>query len=447
MSIARIAFPLLFTVAQILPTHAQAMDLISAWSLAKESNPELLSARYSTVANDEDVAIAKSKLLPNAKIFLSDGQSITERNYLRTSIPEEKSEYRTKRQQLVVTQPLLRLTEYYQLRQAAEQAAASKNEYKQTVIDLALKVTNAYFDILYAQEQLGNIQRRTEYFRISVKFAEQSLKFGTGTRSDLADAQAKLDLSLADEIEQRHAIAVAEKSLQSLVGIAVSTQQLATMLPERILIEDVNPSAIQDWIASARQNNPAILAWHHRLGAAEQNVNAQRGVHLPSVDLVASRSNSLSDSESTIGTENRTDSIGIQISMPLFSGGGHIALSRKAAAQRGIANSELEFALRKVEMDITRELSLVAQSASRIRALKNAHQSAITAVTGNQKGLEAGTRNIVDVLNAQQQQFHVQSQLTKALYDHIRALVKVRALAGSLNDDYIADINKLLTKR
>lgn len=428
----------LLALHSVCVTPAYSLDLVGAWDLALQNDPTYQGARYNTEAEHENISIARSRLLPNVRFNGAISRNNTEQKYTNLDRPAVSYDYTAKREALSLSQPILRMDSYYQLKESESLAAAATQSLNTEFQTMAVRVATAYFDALLTRERYDTAKNRTEFFRSSLALAEISFKHGTGTRTDIEDAKSRLDSALADEIETRNAITDAEYILAAIIGQHQSVSDLKPIAAEKLTPAALTPATLQEWVELAQKNHPEIASLRHSLEAADREIDRNRAGHFPTVDLVASRSFSSSDSDNTIGNEYNTTSIGLQVAIPLYAGGGVNASIRQAVANREKSRYQLEAAQKKLEVNVSKEFSAVEHGTARIKALEQAVQSAQQAVTGNEKGVRAGTRHIVDILDAQQQLFARQTDLVEARHAYVMALLRLKAASGTIS---VTDIN------
>lgn len=427
----------LFSVAQ-----ANAEDLLSTYRMAMERDAMFLGARAKTEAARENLPLARAQLLPNIGLSGSRSRNDTEQT------PQGRASfdyrYTAEAYALQLRQPLFRMQNYHQLSQAEAQVAAAESTLLKEEQDVAIRLSTAYFLVLLASDRLKAAEFQVTQYRGHVVQAEKAFAGGVGTRNDVEDAKARLDAAIAQEIEARNELAVAERTLSALVGERIPAARLKTLDAEKVRRAPAESSSLEEWLERAEATNPEVAAARHALEAAEQEVAKARAAHLPTVDLVASRSFSSSETNTTVGNEYRTGSIGVQVNIPVFSGGGMSAATRQAIANRDAARHQVDFLRRQLEIEVARQYGAVTQGKARVRALEQAEQSAQQAVIGSEKGLRAGVRNVVDVLNAQQQLYSVQVELADARHKFALAYLKLRSAAGVLGEQDMVLANSWL---
>ncbi len=421
---------------------APAMDLLQAYRLAAEADAGYQAARAAAEAAREAIPQARAALLPVVSMSSSRSKSDTHQESQTVFGPRstDYKNYEGKSDVLSLKQPLFRMGSFIAYGQAQEQVAAAEATLAHETQLMALRVSGAYFDVLQAQERLDSIRSQKAAYAGQLDLSERAFKAGEGTRTDIDEARSRLLLVSAQEIEAQALIDKAERSLAAVINRSVPAAALAGLEPARMALAAERPDGIAEWIALAEEGNHELRALRHQLEAASSEVAKTRAQHLPTLDLVATRSDSLSETSNTIGSSYRTSSIGVQLNLPLFAGGSVLSATRQALANEERVRQQLEAARRQLAVNVATEFNGVHQGIARVRAFEAAVGAATQAVASTRKGIQAGTRNTVDVLNAEQQLAGARSDLAKARYDYVMARLKLKAAAGMLAE---ADVERI----
>jgi outer membrane protein/protease secretion system outer membrane protein len=424
--------------------QALAIDLLQAYQAAiGGGDATFLAALSSAEASREAVPQARAGLLPSLGISGSKSKNTLEQQ--RSSFIGGTSgtnyDYPSVGYSLNLRQPLFRLSSLAQYYQAKAQVTASEANLDKETQDLAIRVAGAYFDALLALERLDLVIAQKGFYAAQQAMAERAVLAGTGTRTDVDDTKARYDMSVAQEIEARNQVSVTERSLKAIVNQPVVVTTLRRIDPQRLKLDLPEPESLDAWISRAEDENYELRGWRANLEAARQEVNKNRAAHLPTVDLVASKSYSDSENINTFGYVNRQGTVGIQLNIPLYSGGGVNSAVRQAVATQERVRQQLEAARRQVEVNVSKEFSSVAQGVPKVRALEQAILSAEQSLTSTRKGVLAGTRTSVDVLNAQQQLASTRLDLARSRMEYVLARLRLKAVAGSLQESDIEQAN------
>jgi TolC family type I secretion outer membrane protein len=426
---------------------ASAFDLMDAYRLAISGDANFLAARATAEAAREALPQARAGLLPQISATASRSRNDTEqtsKSILGGDVTRQY-DYTGKNASLNLRQPLFRMGNVASYFQAEAQVAVAESTLEQDTQTLALRVASAYFDTLIAREKRDSVRIQKEAYAGQLAASERGFEAGFGTRTDIDDARARLDLAAAQEIEARHNLGVAERTLAGILNQRVQSEALARVDAGRLRLELPQPDNLDAWISRAEEQNPELRAIRLNIEVAEREVDKGRAAHLPTLDLVASRSNSDSDSNTTIGSQYWTSSIGVQLNIPIFAGGQVNSAIRQAQANLEKARQQYDAARRQLDVDVAKEFGTVEQGVARVRALEQALHSAQQVVESTRKGVLAGTRNSVDVLNALQQLSATRLELAQARTVYSLGVLKLKAAAGMLGEQDVALVNSWLS--
>lgn len=427
------------------PAPARALDLVQSYRLALQQDAKYQASRAEATAGREAVPQARAQLLPNVSANLSRGKNYTDResmNMLGKPVTDYY-EYISSNYVLSLRQPLYRKYQFAQLQQAHAQAESADAVLERSLQDMLVRLSSAYFEALMAQDQYALVLAQKEAYGAQLEAARKGFAAGQGTRTDIDDAQARYDMTLAQELEASQNLGYTKRQLQTIVNQPV--ESLSTLNPGRLQLQAPLPASVEDWISRGEEVNPELRALRANIEAARQELEKARAGHAPTVDLVAQRSKSLSENNVSINTQYLTSQIGVQVSIPLFAGGYAMSQVRQATANIEKFEQQYEARRREVALQIRKEFQSVAEGVLKVRALEQAERSADQAVHSNQKGFQAGMRSQIDILNAQQQRMNVKRDLAQARYQYILARVRLQSLVSSLSEQEIEAINGWLT--
>lgn len=431
-----------------LPAAAGAKDLLTLYRLAIERDATYAAARSAAEAARENVPQARAALLPQLTANLSISRNSTEQTS-RDILGREASrdyDYTAKGAALTLRQAIYRPANLAQLKAAQARVEGVDFQLEKERLNLAMRIAQAYFDVLLARERLASLKAEQQAYAAQLEAAERALRAGFGTRTDIDDARARLDLALAREIETQQALNVAQQALSALVAEPIDGSRLHGIDPNGTAPTLPEASDLEGWHERAEANNPELKALRATLQAAEHEVEKNRAGHLPTLELFASRNLSDSESENIIGNRYWTTRIGAQAVIPLYAGGYVDSTVRQALSSRDSARQQLEAARRQVGVEVARAWGAVTQGIARVKALEVALRSAEQAVLSSQKGLTAGTRSRLDVLNALQQAAATRYELYRARIDTILGWLRLLQLAGQLDEAELARVNQWLSR-
>ncbi|WP_330213757.1 TolC family outer membrane protein [Pseudomonas sp. Z18(2022)] len=425
---------LLFSLCCACSGSVQALGLLDAYDLALRNDPTFQAAIQEREAGEENRIIGRAGLLPNLSWSYNNSRNESEVTQ-STAVGNVTSDrdYRSYASTLTLQQPLLDYEAYARYRQGAAQALFADERFRGKSQELAVRVLSAYSQALLAQEriELSRAQKRAYVERLQLN--ERLLKGGEGTRTDVLETQARLSLAQAEEIESLDTQDAALRELEAIVGQPLQIEELAP-LTRQFDIPPLEPNRFETWREMAMANNPELKSQHHALDVAEYEVERKRAGHLPKVSLYASSRQTSSDSESSYNQKYDTNSVGIQVSLPLFAGGSVSASTRQAANQLSQAQYELDAQTAKTLIELRKQFNLNTSGAAKVRAYEMAVGSATALVTATRKSVTGGERVNLDVLDAEQQLFTARRDLADARHAYLLARIQLKYFAGLLSE-------------
>ena len=414
----------------LLAGPAQALGLLEAYDLAIRNDPTFQAAIEERAAGEENRALGRSALLPTLSWNYNNSRNESEVTQASTRTDRD---YRSYAATLTLQQPLLDYEAYARFRQGAAQALFSDERFRSKSQYLAVRLLSAYSQALLAQERIELSRAQKRAFAERLQLNQRLLKGGEGTRTDVLETQARLSMAVAEEIEAQDNQDAALRELEAMLGEPLQVEQLAP-LEAHFAIQPLKPRRFESWRELALANNPELASQHHALTSAEYEVERKRAGHLPKLSLYASSRQTSSDSESTYNQKYDTNSVGIQLTVPLFAGGSVSASTRQAARQLSQAQYELDAQTASTLVDLRKQYNLNSSSAAKVRAYEMAVESAGALVQATQKSVSGGERVNLDVLDAEQQLFSAKRDLAEARYAYLSARVQLRYYAGVLNE-------------
>jgi outer membrane protein, type I secretion system len=422
---------------------ANAIDLLQSYRLAVASEPAYQAARATAASSREVLPQAKSQLLPNVQLSGTKSQADTTQTSPIVGQDVTRSfSYPSYNYALTLRQPLFRMQSWANYRQAEARVSVAEADLENALKDLGGRVAEAYFSALLAEDFLASVLIQKEANLAQLNSAKRALDLGWGTRTDVDEAQASYDFVLSQELEVSQNTVYSKRQLESLIDQPVSS--LARLDPALMELAPPQPARLEDWLARAEENHPGIKSLLANLEVARQEVKKASAGHLPTVDLFAQKTIANSDSESTINQYFDTSRIGIQVTIPLYSGGFVNSTQRQASANVEQVQQRLDASRRELSLKVRKQFQSVGEGVEKIRALEIAKRSAEQAVISTRKGVTAGTRTTLDVLNALQKGATVERDLTRARYEYAIARIRLFSLAGSDDIEVISNINRWL---
>ena len=353
---------------------------------------------------------------------------------------------------LNLSAPLFSWTDWMNLKAADSQVAQAEATYQQSAQSLIRRTTTAYFNVLSAVDALQAQESSLKAYTLQLQQARERFKVGLIAITDVEQARAARDTAVANVIIAKQALANAQDQLEVITGRQYTTlEEPGSNMP----LVMPTPASQGQWVSTALKQNLTLIA--SRLGAnvAQYNVRAAFGNSLPTVSLVASRSYSNDNNNETVfgqvfhglGSDINDRQIGIELSMPIFSGGGDLALIHQAQYQSIAANDAVDEASRTTVQQ-TRDAYLgVITGIANVRALRQALKSSETAYAATAAGYKVGTQTEVDVLNALSVLVQARTNYAASRYSYINSVIQLQYAAGILAPGEVQVIDRWLTKR
>lgn len=434
-------------LAVTLAAPAGAMDLLQAYNAALAQDATVRAARAAADAGREQLPQAQAQLRPSVNLRAARNLNRLTRTqedfFGQPSTSQER--YYSQSQALSLRQPLYRkslLAGVDQARAAVEDSEASLQSELQ---NLAVRVSGAYLDALLAQDQLALVLAQKAATTVQLDAARKAMTAGSGTRTDIDEAQARLDLVQAQELEARQQEDLTRRQLEVLVNQPVPT--LAPLDASAMPLLPPVPASVAEWVQRAEDGSPELRALRARLDTARAAVDKAQGAHYPTLDAVAEITRSASENVTSPASSYRQRTIGLQLNVPLYQGGGVDSAVRQAVAERTRAEELLEAARRDLGVRVHREFRGATEGVLQVRAREQALRSADQVVNSSRRSFEAGTRTRVDILNAEQSRQQAVRDLAHARYSWLLARVRLQALAGGDTLQAVTEINGWLRAR
>jgi outer membrane protein/protease secretion system outer membrane protein len=429
-------------VSAAVATWAQApvMDLKQVYQAALEQDATIRASRATADSGRERLPQARAGLLP--QISASAGRNnnnldTTAPNILGTPVTTNEK-YLSDNKTLQLRQPLVNMQRWLQFQQAKSVVEEVEANLDRDLQNLVVRVAGVYFEALMADEQLDLVLAQKKTYTALVDAAKKGLAAGSGTRTDIDDAQSRLDMAAAQELEARQNQDLARRQLQLLVNQPVN--QIAKLNVAALQLSAPMPANLDDWTRKAEQASPEIRAMQARLDAARREVSKAQAGHLPTVDAVAQWSNSGSENITRVNSRFENKTIGLQLNIPLYSGGYVNSTIRQAVAEQTRAEESLEALRRDLGVRVHKEYRGVSEGVLRVRALEQAARSAEQMMKSTQMSLTAGSRTQLDVLNAQQQFTLALRDLAQARLVYLLSKVRLASLVG---DDAMVSVEQV----
>ncbi len=436
----------------------QAVSLSEVYDSAVNNDPQLGAATALYKSRGEVVNQAMAGILP----FVSVGGSTSD-NRRRIPLPlteidsdpgsptfgqlttvpgtRPTDRFNSHSWQAVLSQPVFRLDRWYQFQQSKNIEAQALAQFAADQQDLIVRVTDSYLDILQSQDGLSASNAERDAVGRQLEQVQQRFDVGLVAITDVLESTAAFDSSTVNVIEAEGAQSSSFEPLLRLTGERVeSVLGLSGDFPVR----PPEPANEEDWVQIALQQNYSLIASREAVRAAERQIMIAKSGHLPTIDAQVSWSHSVSGGGGFFGSKTDNRALALQVNVPLYSGGSTRSIVKQSGYQLEEAQQNFDLTQRTV-VENTRILFIaIITDVARVRARLRGIESSQSALDATQTGYEVGTRNIVDVLLAQQRLYQSQFQYDSARYQYVKDTFRLKQVVGSLSPDDIYELNKFI---
>ncbi|NYT58703.1 TolC family outer membrane protein [Alcaligenaceae bacterium] len=413
-----------------------ALTLSEAWLAALENDPTYKAAISEREAGQTNRAIGRAALLPQvgASLARTRVRGTLDSPGPNGSIVSTDLRYTSGVNEIHLNQVVFNWSTFAEYRQGQARADYSLAVFDTKANDTSERLLNRYFQTLLSYENLVLSQSKLDANEKQLVAAQHHFDGGEGTITDVHEAKSRRDLARADVIQAQDRLLVARRELQEMIG---SAPVVLTTLKDDFKPQPLTPGALSDWQAMAMAGNAEVRTSEQGLRISTEEIDRTFGGHLPTLDIVASRRDVTSETLSTRNQDSNTTNLGIQVTVPLFSGGLTSAQVKQARHNRDRAAEELAATRERIAVEVTRHYQGVVSGAQRIAALQVAVESSKAALTATERSFEAGTRSMTDILDAQDQYYRSQLDLTQARLQYVLARLMLSGAAGTLSSTTI----------
>jgi len=431
-------------VGSVAAFPAAAEDLLQVYREAQRADATYAAAKHALDAGREKDNQGLALLLPNLNLTGSASRTRVEVDSRDPLILPSFTRYpESASYTLTFTQPLFRAQNWLQYQQGGFQVRQAEAIFGQATQDLIVRVAQAYFDVLAANDTLALVRAQKTATAEQLAQAKRNFEVGTATITDTHEAQARYDLIAAQEIAALNDVETKRRALQLITG-----KEPGELTPLRadVRLSPPTPADMQAWVELAEKQGYPVQIQEAAAEVASLEARRNRAAHLPTLDFVAThgQSGQNATTDSLAGRDTTTTVIGLQLAMPLYQGGGISSREREAAALSLKAKEDLESARRNSALAARQNYLLVANGIAVVSALEQALVSSQSALDSNKLGYEVGVRINIDVLNAQQQVFQTRRDLAVARYNTITNSLRLRAASATLREEDLELVNRAL---
>ncbi len=427
----------------MLGSSAEAASLLDIYHEAQEQDATFASANAAYQAGLEKGPQGLSLLLPTIGVSANTTYNDVDTQYRNGNTPFVKK-YNSSGYTLSLNQPIYRKQNFAQYEQGKSQVSQAEAQFAIAKQDLILRVAQAYFDALLAQDNVTLAGAQKAAISESLAQAKRNFEVGTATITDSQEAQARYDLTTAQEITARNDLEIKRRGLQRLIGkLPATLSTLGNALP----LTMPEPNDMDKWVESAEAQNLQLQIQKAALEIATQEVERNRGGHFPTLDLVASYGDNSTAASITGAYDSKVKMVGLQLNVPIYQGGLVSSRVREAVANQEKARQDTEDKRRQIDLEANQAFLGVTGGAAQVKALEQALVSSQSSLDSTKLGFEVGVRTSVDVLNAQQQLYSAKRDLSQARYNYIMNQLKLRSAVGTLAEDDLVQMDKWLVSK
>ncbi len=430
---------------------AQAIDIADAYREALENDPVLGAAEASYEARKELIPQARSNLLP--RMSMSGSTSWNERSFpvpprldfnpdsptFGTIAPVADQDFNEHQWAARLDQPLFNLSSWHNLRSARSSVAGAEASLAGARQLLIVRVVEAYLNVLRAQDRLDATLARETAVNRQLEQVQQRFDVGLVAITDVLEAQAGYDNAVVDRIQVDGDRYIFFETLQTLIGAPFERLE---RISEDLPVVDPSPGNEEQWVQTALETNHGIAAAIAQLEAANRTIAARRAGHLPTLDGSITRSHYVTGGASFLANKIDTTTWALSMTLPIYQGGFTNSRTREARALAEQAREDLLNQRLTVSRDTRNLFQRVATDVVRVGARMKAIASSESALEATETGYEVGTRNIVDVLQAQQRLYASQFDYADSRYNYVIDLMRLQQAAGILGEQHLTELNR-----
>jgi outer membrane protein len=450
----RLLLAIFYSIGLFSPIlHAQeTIDLISLYQEALRNDSLLSSARFQNEAAQELVIQGKSLFLPSIIMNASFDNQNKERKFLTPSLPSndllsgKKTNYKTYDYGVTIKQPLFDYSAYAEYKKILTQTSLSDKQLINTQQDLIFRISKSYFETLLAKDQVDLFQYQRAAIQEQLSKAEAQFEVGLISVTDINEAKTKKALIEAQQISAVQKFKIKKREIQIITG---KLPGKLTPLNPVITFTEINNLA-DEWISMSQENNIKLQIKKDEIKIAESEIDSRRSGHYPTINAIASRSRNWDKGGYPYGTTKNegmrsySDSIGVEISIPIFSGGMTSSRIREAVLLKSKLEEDIKYLRKEIELQVRDYYLSLQTNFSEISAYQQAMQAATLQLESTQLGFQEGLRNSVEVLDAQQILFNAKLNVLESRYNYIMNFINLKLSVGMLSIADLDEINQYL---
>ena len=428
----------------------QEFNLLEVYNLALKNDAQLAAAQFAMKASQEVVPQSRANLLPT--IGLSANTQYTKSDS-KTNGPSIDDNYNSHGWGATLNQELFNMNKWYNYNLAKAQSTKAEADFANEQQQLILRVSEAYFNVLRAEDTTTTAKSQEKAVQQQLDQARERFNVGLIAETDVLEAQAAYDNARVARIQSDNQVSVAYENLRTIVNHDVNA---ISRLEKTMPVAAPMPANSEEWVQTAMQSNLELQAAREGLNASEEGVRASKANHAPTVSAFASYNYNNSASRSArqqtthpetglpvdLSGDGSQSVIGVKFDLPIFTGGATTSAVRQASYQLDQAQQKFDGQIRQVSSSTRNLFRTVNSDMERVQARCQGITSSESALRATQSGYEVGTRNITDVLDAQQKLYSAAGDYLNARYDFIVNTLQLKQAAGTLSPQDLTDLNQ-----
>ena len=423
--------------ATALVCQAQSKDLLSLYTNATDYDAGIAAAKSAYLAVKEDEEVALASLLPSINASAQAGDTNSNSNV------QIDQNYKTKNYSVSLSQPLLNFSSWYTYTAAEQDALRAQTDYFDAQQNLILDVSSAYFGVLRAQEDLIAAKALETAVKRQYEQAREQFDVGLIAITDVHEAKASYDDSQTTRIRSEGNLTLAIEQLSRLTGVYAAELH---MLSDEFPIVMEAGSSSESWVSSAEQHNLQIKIAGFAVAALQDQYSASKAGHYPTLSLNAGYDYTELNDFSPSDRETEDSNIFLNLNVPLYSGGATQATARKTRYLLEQARHQLQSATRQARIEARTEYINLKTNIQTVESLRQNIISRESALDATREGYKVGTRNIVEVLDAERNYFTALRDHANARFDFVESSLRIKKAAGTLSQQDIEELNQWLVK-
>lgn len=436
-------------------SNLYADNLLAVYQQAQANDPVVLKAQAQFMASREGIEQARAVLLPQINATAIFGDSEFETISDGEAVPLPAGQIYTAQSGsstfgASINMQLYHHDSWLRMDNAKKSAHRSDIAYQAAKQELIVRVTQAYFNVLSAQDDLQFATAEKAAIERQLEQTKQRYAVGLTAITDVHEAQAKFDNALTAEIRSNNSVLNAEEGLRVITN--VYPRNLSSLNTDRFTPSKPTPESANEWQQTAEAKNLDIISQKIAVDIAKENINIARSGHYPTLDFRGIYSNQENSSNNNYrpeftGPNLDSHSVEVTLTVPIYSGGATSSAVRKAQNNYVVASQELALTHRDVVRNTRNAYNTVIAAVSAIKSLEQSVISAESALKATEAGFEVGTRTIVDVLDSTQNLYSAKRNLSSTRYSYIQSVLTLKRAGGTITESDINNINQGLTAK